>query len=152
MLLPSEQETDNDRPTTMTASSSAPQFDSRFQPRERNRFVSRLSLRQRSADHPMAMFSLVATVALSSMAFLPTSGPVLASFHEPVAIAQVQAETTEKTARLPERKTDTACEGQVWGAESETCLAEIARESGKSEGFRVRKLAAANSSSTPTVF
>lgn len=136
----------------MTAAKSASQFDSRFQPRERHRFVPRLSIRQRSADHPMAMFSVVATVALSSMAFLPTSGPVLASFHEPVAIAQVQGETTEKTARLPERKSDSACQGQVWGAESETCLAEIARESGKSEGFRVRKLAAVNPSSAPTVF
>jgi hypothetical protein len=136
----------------MTASSSVPLFDSRFQPRERTRFISRLSLRQRSADHPMAMFAFAATIALSSMALLPTSGPVLASFHQPVAVAALQAQSTERTARLPERKSDAACQGQVWGAESEGCLAEIAKESGKSEGFRVRKLASANTSGTPTIF
>jgi hypothetical protein len=111
-----------------------------------------LSIRERSADHPMAMFSVAAAVALSSMAFVPTSGPVLASFHDPIVVAEVEAHATEKTARLPERKSDTACEGQVWGSESEACLAEIARESGKTDGFRVRKLAAANPSSAPAVF
>ena len=100
----------------------------------------------------MAMFSIVAAVALTTMAFVPTSGPVLASFNEPTKITE-GVQTTDKTSRLPQRETDIACRGQAWGAESETCLAQIAKEAGKNENFRVRKLAAAEPlSSTPNIF
>ena len=136
----------------MTATFTNPDLDRRFEPRDRKRFVSRLSLRRRSADHPMAMFSIVAAVALTTMAFVPTSGPVLASFNEPAKITE-GVQTTDKTSRLPHRETDIACRGQAWGAESETCIAQIAKEAGKDENFRVRKLAAAESlSSTPNIF
>ena len=136
----------------MTATFSNPDLDRRFEPRDRKRFVPRLSLRRRSADHPMVMFSIVAAVALTTMAFVPTSGPVLVSFNEPTNITE-GVQTTEKTSRLPQRETDIACRGQAWGAESETCLAQIAKEAGKNENFRVRKLAAAEPlSSTPNIF
>lgn len=136
----------------MTASYSSPDFDHRFEPRDRKRFMPRLSLRQRSADHPMAMFSIVAAVALTTMAFAPTSGPVLASFNEPAKIVD-GVHTTDKTSRLPQSETDLACRGQAWGAESDTCLAQIAKDSGKSDHFKVRKLAAAEPlNSTPNIF
>ena len=136
----------------MTAAFSNPEFDRRFEPRDRKRFIPRLSLRQRSAEHPMAMFSIVAAMALTTMAFSPSSGPALASFNEPAKVARGE-QTTEKTSRLPQSAADAACQGQSWGAESDSCLAEIAREAGKTENFRVRKLAAAGPiSSAPNIF
>ncbi len=61
----------------MTASITTTEFDRVFTPRERNRIWPRLALRRRSADHPMAMFAVVAGAALISMAFYPVFGPGL---------------------------------------------------------------------------
>lgn len=135
----------------MTATITFSDFDRRMQPRERNRFIGGLALRQRSNDHPVAMFSIAAAAALLSMAFIPTSGPALASFSQPAGHVD-EVRTTTKTSRLPAKGID-ACQAQAWGSESGDCLVQIARESGKSESFRVRKLAlAASAVDTPTVF
>ena len=40
-------------------------------------------------------------------------------------------------------ETDIACRGQAWGAESEACLAVIAKEAGKGEARKIRLIAAA---------
>ena len=136
----------------MTASITTTEFDRAFVPRERRHIWPRLALRRRSAEHPMAMFAVVAGAALISMAFAPSSGPALASFNPPAKIGD-QVKTTEKTSRLPLRESDSACRGQAWGSESYDCLVQIARESGKSETVRVRRLALAGSlADSSTVF
>lgn len=136
----------------MTASITSTEFGRAFTPRERNRIWPHLALRRRSADHPMAMFAVVAGAALISMAFTPSSGPAFASFNQPAKIGD-EVKTTTKTSRLPLRGSDSACRGQAWGAESYDCLVQIARDSGKSETVRVRRLALAGSlADTSAVF
>lgn len=126
----------------MTASITITEFDRAFTPRERNRIWPRLALRRRSADHPMAMFAAVAGAALISMAFTPSSGPAFASFNQPAKIGD-EVRTTTKTSRLPLRESDSACRGQAWGSESYDCLVQIARDAGKGDTIRVRRLALA---------
>ncbi|MDQ6432774.1 hypothetical protein RB623_01750 [Mesorhizobium sp. LHD-90] len=128
----------------MTASITFTDFDRRFTPRERNRVMPRLALRRRSADHPMAMFAVAAGAAFLSMAATPSTGTSFASFERPAEVAS-GAKTTAKTSRLPLRETDNVCRGQAWGEESYDCLVQIAKDSGKSEAFHVRKLALAGS-------
>ena len=136
----------------MTASITTTEFDRSFTPRERSRVWPRLALRRRSAEHPMAMFAVVAGAALISMAFSPSSGPAFASFNQPAKIGD-EVKTTDKTSRLPLRESDNACRGQAWGSESYDCLVQIAREAGKSDTVKVRRLALAGSlANSSTVF
>lgn len=124
-------------------------LDHRFQPRERYQLMPQLALRRRSADHPMVMFSIAAGVALASMAFTSAAGRPAVSFEEPVQVVQ-DVRTTTKTSRLPANDRDNACRGQAWGAESDACIVQIAKDSGRGE--TLRRLASAGSLATPIVF
>lgn len=126
-------------------------FDNNLRPRH-----GFLALRKRSADHPMAMFAIIASVAFASMVIVPTSGTAFASLGPVAGPAVKQAEgnrTTAKTDRMPTSETDIACRGQAWGSESTGCLAVIEKESGKGEMRKIRVIADANGpSATPNVF
>jgi hypothetical protein len=136
----------------MTAPITFADFDRRFMPRERNRILPSLALRRRSSDHPMAMFAVAAGAAFISMAVTPSSGTAFASFDRPTAVG-AEVKTTAKTSRLRLRESGNPCQGQSWGEESYDCLVQIARESGKTDAVRVRKLALAGSpAATTTVF
>lgn len=129
-----------------------PQFDRHWQPRERTVRFPRLALRQRSNEHPMAMFSVIVATAFLSMALIPTSGPAWASFGAPFKLAE-DAVTTAKTYRLPMSQTDRACRGQAWGAESADCLGVIVAESGLGKARKVRMVARAEPlTDTPNIF
>jgi hypothetical protein len=113
---------------------------------------TRLALRQRASDHPVAMFSMLGACALAVMFLTPASGPAFASLNPPANVA-VGAPTTIKTARLPEPEIDFACQGQAWGAESAECLRVIAAQSGTHKARAIRMIAnAAPLTTTPNVF
>ena len=119
---------------------------------ERNDRRPKLALRQRASDHPMAMFLLVGGCAFASMMVAPASGPAFASINPPANVVE-GAQTTLKTARLPERSIDFACKGQNWGAESVDCLRAIAEQSGQHRERAIRMIAnAAPLTNTPNVF
>ncbi len=117
------------------------------QSNQRVYFLPKLALRRRSSDHPMAMFALASGMALMSMAFASASGSAVAGLG---ATAPVSGEpvTSQKQERLPSSPKDTACHGQAWGAESDECLVMIAREAGRGDDFKVRKLAGADANQT----
>ncbi|MEP9387631.1 hypothetical protein [Mesorhizobium sp. KR9-304] len=122
------------------------EFDRNLRPRERHWGLPRVALRQRSADHPMILFFLVVTAAFAAMAIVPPSGAAFTSFGVPAAAsapaipAHDGADTT-KTVGLSEA--EIACHGQVWGAESAECLDTISRESGRTDGRKIRVIAGA---------
>ncbi|PBC10952.1 hypothetical protein [Mesorhizobium sp. WSM3859] len=119
---------------------------------ERNDRRPKLALRQRANDHPMAMFMLIAACAFVGMLAAPASGPAFASINPPANVVE-GAQTTLKTARLPESAIDFACKGQNWGAESIDCLRAIAQQSGQHRERAVRMIAnAAPLTSTPNIF
>jgi hypothetical protein len=122
------------------------EFDRNLQPRERHIGVPKFALRQRSSDHPMGMFFVIVVTAFAAMALIPPSGSAFASLGV-TAIARAplpeEGGTTAKTSRLPMSETDIACRGQAWGAESEGCLAVIAKESGKGDARKIRTIASA---------
>lgn len=120
------------------------EFDRNLSPRERRRGFPKVSLRQRSADHPMIMFFLVAAAAFTAMAAVPPTGAAFASFKAPAAVSlpaagSASSEVDVKNVGLSE--IEIACHGQVWGAESAECLATIAQESGRADGHKVRVIA-----------
>ena len=132
------------------------EFDRNLQPRERHRGVPKLALRQRSSDHPMGMFFVIVATAFAAMAVVPPSGSAFASLGV-TAIARAplpeEGGTTAKTSRLRMSESDIACRGQAWGAESESCLAVIAKESGKGGARKIRTVASAEpETSTPNIF
>jgi hypothetical protein len=111
----------------MTALSDRADLGSRFQHRERHRFVPSLALRRRSADHPIVMFSLAVSAAFLSMAFVPSAGgPAFASFAAP-AKAEEGVRTTAKTSRLRFREADPACFGLPSGMVDLECLVRVVR-------------------------
>ena len=113
---------------------------------------AKLALRQRASDHPVAMFSMLGACALAVLFLTPASGPAFASLNPPANVVE-GAQTTLKTARLPESAIDFACKGQNWGAESIDCLRAIAEQSGQHRERAVRMIAnAAPLTSTPNVF
>lgn len=117
------------------------EFDRNLSPRERHRGFPKLALRQRSADHPMIMFFLVAAAAFTAMAVVPPSGAAFATFEAPAsssASVEVDAPVNVGLSEI-----EIACHGQVWGAESAECLAAIAKESGRASGHAVRVIAGA---------
>jgi hypothetical protein len=113
-----------------------------------------LSLRRRSADHPMAMFATVALAALASAALMMPAGMTLASGASAHAQVQhVSRDLPEKGPRLVRLGADDACQGQAWGAESAQCLSLIARESGRDGAHKVRLIAGGEpSTTTPNIF
>jgi hypothetical protein len=113
------------------------------QPRPRVFFLPKLALRRRSSDHPMAMFVLASGMALMSMAFASASGSAVAALGAPAAVSG-ETTTSQKQDRLQTSPKDMACHGQTWGAESDECLLMIAREAGRGDDFKVRKLASAD--------
>ena len=123
------------------------EFDRNLRPRERHHGFPNVALRQRSADHPMIMFFLVAAAAFTAMAVVPPSGVAFASFgvaeaaSAPVVKPAAAEIDTPKNVGLSE--IEIACNGQVWGAESAECLAMIAKESGRTDGHMVWVIAGA---------
>jgi hypothetical protein len=122
------------------------EFDRNLRPRERHRGFPKVALRQRSADHPMITFFLVAAAAFTAMAVVPPSGAAFTSFGVAAAasapaVTAVAEAHTQNNVGLSE--TEIACQGQVWGAESAECLATIAKESGRADGHKVRVIAGA---------
>lgn len=115
------------------------EFDRNLRPRERHRSFPKLALRQRSADHPMIMFFLVAAAAFTAMAVVPPTGSAFALFKAPVAVSTPASADAPHNVGLSEM--DIACYGQAWGAEGAACLATIARESGRTGGRQVRVIA-----------
>ena len=122
------------------------EFDRNLRPRESHRGFPKVALRQRSADHPMIMFFLVAAAAFTAMAVVPPSGAAFASFGV-TAAASAPAVKSEAEVDAPKNvglsEIEIACNGQVWGAESAECLAMIAKESGRTGGRNVRVIAGA---------
>lgn len=127
----------------MSAELSTPSADRRFQASSHGAVAT---LRRRASEHPMTMFSILATAAFAAMLMTPTAGPAFASFSAPAIVAD-GATTTTKTARLPATTVDFACKGQAWGAESEDCLRVIAEQSGAPASRDVRMIASADASS-----
>jgi hypothetical protein len=133
--------------STMPRRSASREFSNGQRHGRRSGF-SVLALRQGSDDHPMAMFFLIVAMAFAAAALIPQSGAAFASFG-----TRSLEPASAKTSRLAASETDIACRGQAWGAESEACLAVIARESGKGEDLRIRLVAAAYPGpTTPNVF
>lgn len=126
----------------------------RFHAPERHGLFPRVTLRERSADHPMVMFAMLVLAAFVSMALMvPSSSTVVAKpGGGPIKIAD-QFRETGKTLHLPQMTdADRACHGQAWSAESEECLVVIAREGGKTDA-RIRMIANAEPLKTvPNVF
>lgn len=99
--------------------------------------LPRLRLRQRSADHPMAMFAIIVSAAFATMALSPSSQSAFASTGERSEVVDT-VRTTAKTSRLPVvNEAARVCEGQAWGDETLDCLLVIARESGKARQIRM---------------
>lgn len=137
----------------MVGKKTAPKFDGKSYGPVRGFGIPKIALRQRSHDHPMVMFAVVATAAFIAMAFIPTSGPAFAAIDGARDKPGDAVRTTEKTARLPLSETDRACQGQAWGSESLDCLMVIAKEAGKEKARTIRMIASAEPERhTPNVF
>ena len=100
--------------------------------------ISVPALRRRAADHPMTLFSVVATVAMLSIS-QPWQAGIMLSV--PASAAPRGADAVE---REPVRsEIDLACEGQVWGGETPVCLLAIAKDGGKVIPARIRTISGA---------
>lgn len=96
-----------------------------------------LSLRERAARHPMAVFAFAAGIALVSIGTVGSGVP-----HRPEAPAA--GEGAPKSDRLrPPTQAEIACAGQAWGSEDAKCLLAILREGGKSDFARIRTISGA---------
>lgn len=136
----------------MSGQSQPREFDSNLQPRERRSGFPRLELRRRSAEHPMGMFAVLVTSAFMAMAFAPQSGTAFASIGTGSTLSE-PAQRSGKGDRVLPSQSDMACRGQAWGAESQECLAMIARDAGFAETRKVRLIASADlDQSAPNVF
>jgi hypothetical protein len=116
--------------------------------------IPRIALRERSKDHPMAMFATLVTAAFLSMAVMAPANAILAA---PEAASSKLADPvmgSGKTSRLQRpANVDRACQGQAWGAETEDCLLAILKGSGRSEARRIRLVASADPiRTTPNMF
>lgn len=111
-------------------------FDQNFRPRERHHGLSKLALRQRSAEHPMVLFFLIVAIAFAAMALVPPSGSAFAFLGSTQAIS-APALDQEKPVAAGFSETDIACHDQAWGAESVQCLAVIGKQGGVSRAVRV---------------
>jgi hypothetical protein len=118
-------------------------FDRNLRPRERHRGFPKLALRQRSADHPMIMFFLIVMTAFAAMALVPPSGSAFASFAVSSAVSAPAVESADpgRAENVGLSDIEIACQGQAWGAHSAECLATIAKDSGRTDGHKVRVIA-----------
>lgn len=119
------------------------EFDRNLRPRERHRGFPKLALRQRSAEHPMIMFFLVVAAAFTAMAVMPPAGAAFATFEAPLVSSGPASSRFEAPRNIGLSEIEIACHGQAWGAESAECLAMIARNSGRTDGQKVRVVAGA---------
>lgn len=100
--------------------------------------ISITTMRRRAAEHPMALFTVVATVAVLSV-----SAPwqTASAFMAPDAEApRVEPAAPAKPVRS---EIDLACEGQPWGRETTNCLLAIAKDGGKDVPARIRTISGA---------
>lgn len=118
------------------------EFDRNLRPRERHRGFPKLALRQRSAEHPMIMFFLVVAATFTAMAVMPPAGAAFATFEAPL-VSWPASSGFEAPRNIGLSEIEIACHGQAWGAESAECLAMIARDSGRTDGQKVRVVAGA---------
>jgi hypothetical protein len=144
----------------MSATIANPKDDLISQATERRTIFARLALRERSQQHPVAMFAAIVTAAFvwtlapgspNVSIAAPTAAPV--KMVDQASTIRHQAATTQKTSRLPQSDVDRACKGQGWGGESAECLKMIGRENGKAE-VKVRMIADAAPAglNTPNIF
>ena len=119
------------------------EFDRNLRPRERHRGFPKLALRQRSAEHPMIMFFLVVAAAFTAMAAMPPAGAAFATFEAPLVSSGPASSGFGAPRNIGLSEIEIACHGQAWGAESAECLAMIARNSGRTDGQKVRVVAGA---------
>ncbi len=119
------------------------EFDRNLRPRERHRGFPKLALRQRSAEHPMIMFFLVVAAAFTAMAVMPPAGADAGTFEAPLVSSGPASSGFEAPRNIGLSEIEIACHGQAWGAESAECLAMIARDSGRTDGQKVRVVAGA---------
>lgn len=96
-------------------------------------------LRRRADEHPMGMFSIAAIVAILSIS-MPWPNAATASATGPVVTRGADAVERQRPARS---EIDLACEGQVWGRETPTCLLAIAKDGGKDISARIRTISGA---------
>lgn len=121
----------------------------RLAPRER---PAGLSLRRRSSDHPLVMYTIIAGIAFASMAFVQTPGPRFVSFGAPARIGE-DVRTTTRIAGAPVRETDIVCRGQSWTDETEICMRAMAADSGTKQARVVRRIAEPRpDATTPNMF
>jgi hypothetical protein len=104
--------------------------------------LPQMNLRERTDQHPMAMFAIIVSAAFISFALMPsTKSAFAAPSAQPARMADVIADgarTTAKSDRLPAaNELAKACEGQTWGDESLDCLLQIARAGGKEGSLRM---------------
>ena len=116
---------------------------------QESHLLPQLRLRERTDEHPMAMFAAIVSAAFVSFALLPSTQSAFASTpSNTMTLADVLratdkdgddvVRTTAKTGRLPAvSETARTCEGQAWGDESLECLLVIAREGGKEGSLRM---------------
>lgn len=115
--------------------------------------IPKIALRQRSHDHPMAMFAVAAAVAFAAMALVPTSGPAFAAIDGAPRKLVDTVRTTDKSGRLPLTETERTCQGQAWGSETLDCLLVIAKEAGRQKARTIRMIASAEPNrQAPNVF
>ena len=137
----------------MSATIANPKDDLISQATERRTVFARLSLRERSQQHPVVMFAAIVTAAFVwSLAPGSPNVSIAAPAAAPVKLVH-QASTTKKTSRLPQSDIARACKGQGWGGESAECLKMIGRDNGKAD-VKVRMIADAApiDLNTPNIF
>lgn len=115
----------------------AKDFDRNLRPRERNRVLPRMSLRRRSADHPMVLFFLIVATAFAAMALVPPSGVALTLLGPSAAISAPALASEEAATPSTISETEIACHGQAWGSENAQCLTVIGKEGGVERVIRV---------------
>jgi hypothetical protein len=96
------------------------------------------ALRRRASEHPMALFSVVATVAILSVSapWQIASTLLVPETAAPHGDAIVPAKPVRSEIEL-------ACEGQVWGSETTNCLLAIVKDGGKDVPARIRTISGA---------
>jgi hypothetical protein len=101
--------------------------------------ISVPALRSRASKHPMALFSVVAAVALLSI-----SAPWQAIDLSMPSGASNSRDAGSEEAQKPARsEIELACDGQVWGSETPLCLLAIAKDGGKDVPARIRTISGA---------
>ena len=138
----------------MLRATKAPKLDRQFLAPQRHGRFPRMALRARSSDHPIAMFAMLVTAAFLSMALMAPASAILAAPDGATPKIADRVQDSGKTYRLPPvSDAGRACHGQAWGAETEDCLLAIIRQSGKSDGHKIRMIASAEPvKTTPNIF